>query len=81
MMGRPKLPEVGALDPELRNSPIAQELDEDVETLRQQVPGGPVCYFNGRSFAHGRYVSSGGQVLRCRYGVWIDAGSSDRDNP
>ncbi|HEX4973856.1 MAG TPA: hypothetical protein VFV69_22630 [Steroidobacteraceae bacterium] len=80
-MGRPNLPEVGALDPELRNSPVAQELDEDVDTLQQQVPGEPVCYFNGRSFAHGRYVSSGGQVLRCRYGVWIDAGSADRDNP
>lgn len=81
MRGHPKLPEVGALDPELRNSPIAQELDEDVDTLRQQVPGNPVCYFNGRSFANGRYVSSGGQVLRCRYGVWIDVGAADRDNP
>ena len=30
-MGRPNLPEVGALDPELRNSPVAQELDEDVD--------------------------------------------------
>ncbi|HEY7639847.1 MAG TPA: hypothetical protein VH814_08990 [Steroidobacteraceae bacterium] len=80
-MGRPRLPEVGALDPELRNSPIAQELDEDIDTLRQQVPGEPVCYFNGRSFPNGRAVSSGGQVLRCRYGVWVDAGSADRDNP
>lgn len=80
-MGRPHLPEVGALDPELRNSPVAQEFDEDVDTLRQQMPGEPVCYFNGRSFAHGRYVSSGGQVLHCHYGVWIDAGSADRDNP
>ena len=78
---RPRLHEVGALDPELRNSPIAQELDEDVDTLSQQVPGEPVCYFNGRSFANGRYISSGGQVLRCRYGVWIDAGSADPDNP
>jgi hypothetical protein len=80
-MGRPRLPEVGALDPELRNSPIAEELDEDADTLMQQVPGEPVCYFNGRSFAHGRYVTSGSQVLRCRYGVWVDAGSADRDNP
>jgi hypothetical protein len=78
---RPRLQEVGALDPELRNSPIAQEHDEDADTVSQQVPGEPVCYFNGRSFAHGRYVSSGGQVLRCRYGVWIDAGSADPDNP
>ena len=78
---RPKLHEVGAMDPELRNSPIAQEQDEDADTVSQQVPGQPVCYFNGRSFEHGRYISSGGQVLRCRYGVWIDAGSADPDNP
>jgi hypothetical protein len=78
---RPRLPEVGALDPELRNSPIAQEHDEDADTVSQQVPGEPVCYFNGRSFAHGRYIRSGGQVLRCRYGVWVDAGSADPDNP
>jgi hypothetical protein len=80
-MGRPHLPEVGALDPELRNSPVALEFDEEVDTLRQQMPGDPVCYFNGRPFAHGRYISSGGQVLHCQYGVWIDAGSADRDNP
>ena len=78
---RPRLHEVGALDPELRNSPIAQEQDEDADTVSQQVPGNPVCYFNGRAFEHGRYVSSGGQVLRCRYGVWIDAGAADPDNP
>lgn len=78
---RPRFHEVGALDPELRNSPIAQELDEEVDTLRQQLPGEPVCYFNGRPFAHGRYVNSGGQVLCCRYGVWTDAGSADPDNP
>jgi hypothetical protein len=69
------------LDPELRNSPIAQEQDEEADTVTQQVPGQPVCYFNGRPFENGRYISSGGQVLRCHYGVWIDAGSADPDNP
>jgi hypothetical protein len=81
MTVRPKLPEVGAMDPELRNSPIAQELDEESDVVNQQVPGEPMCYFNGRAYPHGEYVSSGGQVLRCRYGVWIDAGSADPDNP
>jgi hypothetical protein len=81
MTARPKLLEVGAMDPELRNSPMALELDEDADIVRQQVPGDPVCYFNGRAFAHEECVTSGGQVLRCRYGVWVESGSADRDNP
>lgn len=81
MGSRPKLPEVGAVDPELKTSPIAQELDEDSDTLRQQVPGERMCYFNGRAFAHGAYVRSASQVLKCQYGMWIEAGPGDPDNP
>jgi hypothetical protein len=81
MSSRPKLPEVGAADPELKTSPIAQEFDEDSDTLRQQVPGERVCYFNGRTFAHGSYVRSASQVLKCQYGVWVEAGPGDPDNP
>ena len=75
------LPQVGAPDPELRNSPIADEEDEDTDVVRQQVPGAAVCYFNGAEFAHGTYVASGSQALRCSYGVWIDSGSADPSNP
>ena len=81
MTTSPGLHKVGAMDPELRNSPIADEFDEDADTVRLQVPGEPVCFFNGRAFSNGEYVNSGGQVLKCRYGVWVDAGSADRDNP
>jgi hypothetical protein len=75
------LPQVGAPDPELRNSPIADEEDEDTDVVRQQLPGAAVCYFNGAEFVHGTYVASGSQVLRCSYGVWIDSGSADPTNP
>lgn len=75
------LPQVGAMDPDLRNSPIAAELEEDSDTIRLQVPGEPMCYFNGRGFAHDEFVASGSQVLRCRYGVWIEMGSADPGNP
>lgn len=81
MASRPTLPHVGAMDPELRNSPVAQELDEDSDVVRQQVPGERLCYFNGKSYAHGVYVTSGAQVLRCVYGVWIESGPADPDNP
>jgi hypothetical protein len=81
MSSRPKLAEVGAVDPELKTSPIAQEFDEDSDTLRQQVPGERVCYFNGRSYSHGVYVKSGTQVFKCQYGLWMEAGPGDPDNP
>ena len=73
--------QVGAQDPELLNSPIAEEVDEDTDVVRQQVPGEPVCYFNGAEYPHGTYVASGTTVLQCSYGVWIESGSADPANP
>lgn len=81
MLQRQSIPQVGAQDPELENSPIAEEEDEDTETVRQQVPGEPVCIFNGTSYPHGDFVASGLQVLRCNYGVWVESGSTDTRNP
>jgi hypothetical protein len=75
------IPQVGAQDPELRNSPIAEEEDEDTDTVRQQLPGEPVCWYNGGEYRHGDYVASGSQVLLCSYGVWVEAGSTDPRNP
>jgi hypothetical protein len=75
------IPQVGAQDPDLPNSPIADEEDEDTDVVRQQVPGEPVCYFNGTSYQHGTFVQSGSQMLKCSYGVWVDEGPSDPRNP
>jgi hypothetical protein len=73
--------DVGVPDPELRTSPIAEETDDETETLRQEVPGEAVCYFNNKSFKTGAYIKSGTSILRCDYGIWIPAGPSDPDNP
>jgi hypothetical protein len=73
--------QVGAPDPELHNSPIAEEEDLDTDVVRQQVPGEAVCWFNGTEFRNGEYVASGSLVLRCNYGIWVDAGSIDQRNP
>ena len=75
------VPSVGAMDPELRNSPVAQEFDEDAEDISLQAPMEPVCYFNNKEYANNSFVRSGDIVLRCRYGVWIEAGPSDPTNP
>ena len=75
------LPDVGAPDPELKNSPIAEEMDEDYEVMRQEVLGAPVCYFNGKAYDNGTYVRSGTVLLRCDYGLWVTGGPADPQNP
>jgi hypothetical protein len=61
---RPDIPDVGAPDPELRTSPIAD--DDADESLDAELETG-ACYFE--------YVRSGDEVLRCAgRGVWVRAG-------
>ena len=73
--------DVGAPDPELNTSPIAEENDDETVALRQEVPGESVCYFNDQSFPTGAYVKSGTSVLKCVYGIWEPAGPADPENP
>jgi len=75
------LPQVGSPDPELNTSPIAEEMDEEYDVVKQEVPGEPVCYFNNKSYKTGQYVCSGNARLHCNYGVWVREGSCDPDNP
>ncbi len=73
--------DVGVADPELNTSPIADEADDEIEVLRQEMPGEPVCYFNNTSYKTGAYIKSGTTILKCDYGIWIPAGPADPDNP
>lgn len=72
---------VGAIDPRMKTSPIVEETSEDSFTLRQQVPGSAVCFFNGERFKAGEFVRSGTVILQCREGLWIEAGPADPRNP
>lgn len=73
---------VGAPDPELKNSPILEELDEDYDVLAQEIGEEPVCYFNNIAYPDGSYACSGsGTLLHCAKGMWIRQGSCDPDNP
>ena len=70
------LPQLGAPDPELRNSPIIDEseYDEHAASPDLEIEKG-ACYFNGEAFAIGRYVKSGSEVLFCTgRGVWVRQG-------
>jgi hypothetical protein len=72
---------VGGIDPKLKTSPVAEEMLEDSDTVRLEVPGGAVCYFNGEAFRAGTVVRSGTVLLECRDGVWFEAGPADPKNP
>jgi hypothetical protein len=74
MARRPNVPDVGAPDPELKNSPIFDRENEDTELVDLELESG-VCYFNGVVFADGDYVCSGNELLCCERGVWIRKGS------
>ena len=73
--------DIGAADPELNTSPIAEENDELTDILRQQVPGEPMCFFNNQGFTNGDYIISGSTRLKCDYGIWIPSGPANTDNP
>jgi hypothetical protein len=81
MAERIHLPQVGAQDPELKTSPIAEETDEEFEVIKLEVPGEPQCYFNNKPYNNGQSVCSGSTRLRCNYGIWNREGSCDPDNP
>jgi len=74
-------PNVGSQDPELKNSPVAWESDEDTEVLRQEISPEEVCFFNDTAYADGSVVKSGTVLLRCDKGLWLQAGPSDPSNP
>jgi hypothetical protein len=74
-------PQVGAVDPERKTSPIADEFDEDYEVINQEVTESSGCYFNDTPYAHNEYVCSGSDLLQCNRGMWVLEGSCDPDNP
>ncbi|MCB1763305.1 MAG: hypothetical protein KDI27_09235 [Gammaproteobacteria bacterium] len=72
--------QVGAPDPELKNSPIFDEDDREYLSLDEELQSG-VCYFNGSSYQIGDYVCSGNELLRCEaYGVWIREGDCHEES-
>jgi hypothetical protein len=67
----PHAPHVGAPDPELKNSPIFDDGDEDLLSLDLELETG-ACYFNNVSYPIGQYVYSGNELLHCEgRGVWV----------
>ena len=69
-------PQVGAADPERRNSPIQTDPAQSFELLREQVGDEAAgCYFNNLPYPEGSHVLSGSTFLRCDHGIWVEAGT------
>lgn len=76
-MASGRIPQVGAPDPELKNSPIFDEYDNDFLDLDLELEAG-ACYFNGRAYRIGEFVCSGNELLRCEEkGVWVREGACE----
>jgi len=74
-----EIPHVGAPDPELKNSPVFDEADNDYLSLDLELESS-ACYFNGKSYTIGQYICSGGELLRCEEKVvWMREGSCHQD--
>ena len=70
-------PQVGAADPEQRNSPIQTDPAQSFELLREQVGDEAAgCYFNDVLYSEGSCVLSGSTYLRCDRGIWVEAGTT-----
>ncbi len=68
--------EVGAPDPERKNSPIFDDENQEYEYEDLELETG-VCYFNDVAYPIGAYVSSGDELLHCmERGVWVRTGAS-----
>jgi hypothetical protein len=69
------LPQAGAPDPELKNSPILDDVDEELADELELETG--VCYFNNLAYPMGQYLLSGSELLHCEErGVWVRKGEA-----
>lgn len=69
------LAQVGAPDAERNTSTIIDESEYDENAASPDLEReAPACYFNDEPFAHGDYVQSGDEVLKCERGVWVRRG-------
>jgi hypothetical protein len=72
---------VGAPDPTLRTSPIMTPVAQEEPAPEVDETHEAVCYFNDEPFAHGSYVQTGDQILRCEHGVWAAVASESFELP
>ncbi len=82
MSERIQATQVGAPDPEMKNSPIIDESgDNEQDGSDIDSVDFAQCHFNGNAYDNGALVCSGDELLKCEHGKWLRSGSCDQDNP
>jgi hypothetical protein len=72
------LHQVGAPDPEAKNSLVLDESEFDEHAgPRDSEAAQAACYFNGSEYPIGTYVQSGSEILQCTAVGWIRKGERD----
>ena len=71
------LVDLGAPIADLKNSPIFIDIADERELVDIEIPEERVCYFNGESYPQGTYIKSGGSILQCDRGTWIETETED----
>ena len=71
-------PNVGAMNPKLKTSPMLEKKAEESYDRGRQVSGDAACLFNGELFATGEFVRSGAVILECRRGLWVEIARADQ---
>lgn len=67
--GEPEIIQAGPMDPDKKNSPIAEGPPPE-----EKGKGG-ICYFNGKAYPAGTLICSDGTLLRCYSdGTWGEVG-------
>jgi hypothetical protein len=69
--------DLGVPMPELKNSPIILDINDEREIIETEIPEERACYFNGDCYPHDSYIKSGNTVLRCDRGAWVEAKTPD----
>ena len=77
-----ELAQVGAPDPQLKNSAIIDEAEYDEHAASRDLEAEEgMCHFNGTAFPIGTYVLSGSELLQCNgRGVWVRKGEKRPDS-
>ncbi len=69
--------DLGSPVPELKNSPIFSNIDDEQAMIEAQIPEERMCYFNGEIYQHGTFIKSNSIILQCDRGVWVEAQKID----
>lgn len=68
---------LGSPIPELKNSPVISNIEDERAMIEAQIPEERMCYFNDEIYEHGTFIKSNAITLECDRGVWVEVPAGD----